>query len=46
LTLKYHEPLFDLQKFSDDVNLSGLVRREDIVAAVKEVINKFDFSID
>jgi hypothetical protein len=32
-----------LQKFSEDVDLSGLVRREDIVAAAEEVVKKFDF---
>jgi hypothetical protein len=32
-TVKYHDPSFDLQKFSEDVDLSGLIRREDVVAA-------------
>jgi hypothetical protein len=45
-TVKYHDPLFDLQKVSEDIDLSGLVRREDIVAAVEEVDNKFDFGTD
>jgi hypothetical protein len=27
-TVKYHNPSFDLQKVSEDVDLSGLVRRE------------------
>jgi hypothetical protein len=35
-----------LQKVSEDVVLSGLVRCEDIVAAAEEVINKFDFGTD
>jgi hypothetical protein len=42
-TVKYHDPSFDLQKVSEDVDLSGLVRREDIMAAVEEVVKKFDF---
>jgi hypothetical protein len=37
--VKYHEPLFDLQK---DVDLSELVNCEDIQAAIEEVIKKFD----
>jgi hypothetical protein len=45
-TVKYHEPSFDLQKVSEDVDLSGLLRREDIVAATEEVVNKFDFGTD
>jgi hypothetical protein len=28
------------------VDLSGLIRREDIVAAAEEVVKKFDFSTD
>jgi hypothetical protein len=43
-TVKYHDPSFDLQKVSEDVDLSGLVSREDIVAAAEEVVKKFDFS--
>jgi hypothetical protein len=46
LTVKYHDPSFDLQKVSKDVDLFGLVRREDIVAAAEEVIKKFDFGTD
>jgi hypothetical protein len=42
-TIKYHDPSFDLQKVSEDVDLSGLVRHEDIVAAAEEVVKKFDF---
>jgi hypothetical protein len=42
-TVKYHDPSFDLQKVSEDVDLSGLIRRKDIVAATEEVIKKFDF---
>jgi hypothetical protein len=42
-TVNYHNPSFDLQKVSDDVNLSGLVRCEDIVVAAEEVVKKFDF---
>jgi hypothetical protein len=45
-TVKYHEPSFDLQKVSEDVDLSGLIRREDIVVAVEEVVKKFDFGTD
>jgi hypothetical protein len=45
-TVKCHEPSFDLRKFSEGVDLSGLVRREDIVAAAKEVVNKFNFGTD
>jgi hypothetical protein len=41
--VKYHEPSFHLQKVSEDVDLSGLVRREDVMAAAEEVVNKFDF---
>jgi hypothetical protein len=46
LMVKYHDPSFDLQKVSEDVDLSGLVRREDIVAATEEVLKKFDFGTD
>jgi hypothetical protein len=42
-TVKYHDPSFDLQKVSEDVDLSGLVRHEDIAAAAEEVVKKFDF---
>jgi hypothetical protein len=42
-TIKYHDPSFDLQKVSQDVDLSGLIRREDVAAAAEEVVNKFDF---
>jgi hypothetical protein len=45
-TLKYHDPSFDLQKVLEDVDLSSLVRREDIVAAVEDVVKKFDFGTD
>jgi hypothetical protein len=44
-TIKYHDPSFDLQKVSEDVDLSGLVRHKDIVATA-EVIKKFDFGTD
>jgi hypothetical protein len=44
--LKYHDPSFDLQKVSKDVDLFGLVRREDIVAAAEEVVKKFNFGTD
>jgi hypothetical protein len=37
-TVKYHDPSFDLQKVLEDVDLFGLVRREDIVAAAEEVV--------
>jgi hypothetical protein len=43
-TIKYHDPSFDLQKVSEDVELSGLIRREDVMAATEEVVKKFDFS--
>jgi hypothetical protein len=46
LTVKYHDPSFDLQKVSEDVDLSSLVRREDIVATAEEVIKNFDFGTD
>jgi hypothetical protein len=45
-TVKHHDPSFDLQKVSEDVDLSGLIRREDIVAAAGEVVKKFDFGTD
>jgi hypothetical protein len=45
-TVKYHGLSFDLQKVSEDVNLSGLVMREDVVASEEEVVNKFDFGTD
>jgi hypothetical protein len=45
-TVKYHDPSFDLQKVSKDVDLSGLIRREDVVAALEEVVKKFDFGTD
>jgi hypothetical protein len=45
-TVKYHDPSFDLQKVSEDVDLSGLVRCEDVVAAAEEVANKFDLGTD
>jgi hypothetical protein len=45
-TVKHHDPSFDPQKVSEDMDLLGLIRREDIVAAVGEVVKKFDFSTD
>jgi hypothetical protein len=45
-TVKHHDPSFDLQKVSEDVGLSGLMRREDIMAAAGEVVKKFDFGTD
>jgi hypothetical protein len=45
-TVSYQDPSFDLQKVSDDVELSGLIRHEDVVAAAEEVIKKFDFGTD
>jgi hypothetical protein len=45
-TVRYHDPSFDLQKVSEDVDLSGLIRHEDVVAAAEEVVEKFDFSTD
>jgi hypothetical protein len=44
--VKYHDPSFNLQKVSEDMDLSGLVRREDVVAAAEEVVKKFDFGTD
>jgi hypothetical protein len=38
--------MFDLQKVSEDVDLSGLIRREDVVAAAEEIVKKFDFNTD
>jgi hypothetical protein len=38
--------LFDLQKVSEDVDLSGLIRCEDIMAAAGKVVKKFDFGTD
>jgi hypothetical protein len=35
-----------LQKVSEDVDQSGLVRHEDIVAPEEEVVKKFDFGTD
>jgi hypothetical protein len=45
-TVKHHDPSFDLQKVSEDVDLSGLIRREDVVAAAGKVVKKFDFGTD
>jgi hypothetical protein len=45
-TVKHDDPSFDLQKVSEDVDLSGLIRLEDIVAATGEVVKKFDFDTD
>jgi hypothetical protein len=45
-TVKYHDSSFDLYKVFEDVDFSGLMRREDIVAATEEVIKKFDFGAD
>jgi hypothetical protein len=45
-TVKHHDPSFDMQKVSEDMDLSGLIRREDVVAAMGEVVKKFDFGID
>jgi hypothetical protein len=45
-TVKYHDPSFDLQKVSKDMDLFGLVRREDVVAAAEEVVYKLDFGTD
>jgi hypothetical protein len=44
--VKYHDPSFGLQKVSEDVDLSGLIRREHVVAAAEEVVKKFDFGTD
>jgi hypothetical protein len=45
-TVKYHYSSFDRHKVSEDVDLSGLIRREDIVAAAEKVVKKFDFGTD
>jgi hypothetical protein len=45
-TVKHHDPSFDLQKVSKDMDLSGLIRWEDVVAAASEVVKKFDFGTD
>jgi hypothetical protein len=45
-TVKYHESSFDLQKVSEDIDLPSLVRCEDVVAAVEEVVDKFHFSTE
>jgi hypothetical protein len=45
-TVKYHDSSFDLQKVSEDVDLSGLIRHEDVVAAAEEVIKKLDFGTE
>jgi hypothetical protein len=45
-TVKHHDPSFDLQKVSEDVDLSGLIRQEDVMAAAGEVVKKFDFGTD
>jgi hypothetical protein len=42
-TVKYHDASFNLQKVSEDVDLSGLIRREDIMEAAEEVVKKLDF---
>jgi hypothetical protein len=43
-TVKHHDASFDLQKASEDVDLSGLIRSKDIVATAGDVVKKFDFS--
>jgi hypothetical protein len=45
-TIKHHDPLFDLQKVSEDVDLSGLIKRENIVATAGKIVKKFDFGTD
>jgi hypothetical protein len=45
-TVKHHDPSFAMQKVSEDMDLSGLIRREDVVAAAGEVVKKFDFGTD
>jgi hypothetical protein len=45
-TVKYHDPSFDLRKVFEDMDFSGLVRREDIMAAAEEVVKKFNFGTD
>jgi hypothetical protein len=41
--VKHHDLSFDQQRVSEDMDLSGLVMREDVVTATEEVVNKFDF---
>jgi hypothetical protein len=45
-TVKHHNTSFDLQKVLEDVDLSGIIRREDIVAIAGKVVKKFDFGTD
>jgi hypothetical protein len=45
-TVKYHDTSFYRQEVSEDVDLSCLIRCEDVVAATEEVVKKFDFSTD
>jgi hypothetical protein len=45
-TVKHHDPSFDLQKVLEDVDLSGLIRRENVMAAADKVVKKFDFGTD
>jgi hypothetical protein len=45
-TVKYHDSSFDLQKVSEDVDLSGLIRHEDVVAAAEEVIKRLDLGTE
>jgi hypothetical protein len=45
-TVKHHNPSLDLQKVLEDVDLSGLIRPEDIMATAGEVVKKFDFGTD
>jgi hypothetical protein len=45
-TVKNHDLFFILQKVSKDVDLPGLVWREDIVAVAEEAVKKFDFGTD
>jgi hypothetical protein len=45
-TVKHHNPSLDLQKVLEDVDLSGLIRPEDIMATAGEVAKKFDFGTD
>jgi hypothetical protein len=42
-TINHHDSSFDLPKVSGRVDLLGLIRCEEIVAAASEVVKKFDF---
>jgi hypothetical protein len=41
-TVKFHEPTFDLQKVTEDVDLMELVASEDVRDTAEEIIKKVD----